>query len=113
MHFICFEAIRHRVSAMSLPWPPKHAPGPHLGRFGRSACNPFNPLAAAKLVRADAATRARLVVRLTGNAEHLLDLALGFLGRAAEAGRITTARAASIESYRAGLLTCTETLPRP
>ena len=65
-------------------------------------------------MRADAATRARLVVRLTGNAEHLLDLAHGgFLGRAAEAGRITTARAASIESYRAGLLTCTETLPRP
>ena len=35
------------------------------------------------------------------------------LVREAEAGKITTELAASIESYLAGLLTCTETLPRP
>jgi hypothetical protein len=34
------------------------------------------------------------------------------LVREAEAGKITTELAASIESYLAGLLTCTETLPR-
>ena len=34
-------------------------------------------------------------------------------GAVSEAGKITTELAASIESYLAGLLTCTETLPRP
>jgi hypothetical protein len=34
-------------------------------------------------------------------------------GAVSEAGKITTELAASIESYLAGLLPCTETLPRP
>jgi len=34
-------------------------------------------------------------------------------GAVSEAGKITTELAASIESYLAGLLACTETLPRP
>jgi hypothetical protein len=49
-----------------------------------------------------------------GPDRHYLATGVHSLGRAAEAGKITTERAAaSIESYLAGLLTCTETPPRP
>jgi hypothetical protein len=66
-----------------------------------------------KLVLADAATKARLVVRFVGKAEHLLDVATAVLGRAADAGTVTADCAATIEAYLASLLTCTDTLPTP
>ncbi|MGH7895357.1 MAG: hypothetical protein ACREQL_11865, partial [Candidatus Binatia bacterium] len=69
--------------------------------------------ARAKLGLADAATRARLVVRFVGKTEHLLDVATTVLDKARDAGTISPGCATSIASYLASLLTCTETLPPP
>jgi hypothetical protein len=67
--------------------------------------------ARAKLVLADAATRTRLIGRLVGKTEHLLDVASAVLAKAASAGTVAPDCAASIEAYLAGLLTCTDALP--
>ena len=69
--------------------------------------------ARARLGLADAATRARLVIRFVGKAEHLLDVATTVLDKASDAGTISPACAMSVASYLANLLTCTDTLPVP
>ena len=67
----------------------------------------------AKLGLADAATKARIVIRFVGRAEHLLDVATTVVEKARDAGKISPVCATSIASYLASLLTCTDTLPPP
>jgi hypothetical protein len=66
--------------------------------------------ARAKLVLADRATRERLLARLAGKAEHLLEVATKVLDKASDGGTITPDCAASVQAYLTSLLTCTNTL---
>lgn len=67
--------------------------------------------ARARLALADAATKEKLVIRLVGKAEHLLEIVSNALDKASDAGKISPTCAESIMTYVASLLTCTDTLP--
>jgi hypothetical protein len=63
-----------------------------------------------KLGLADAATKERLLVKLVGSADHLLERAAKLIEKAASKGTITPECAATLQSYLTSVATCTDGL---
>jgi hypothetical protein len=113
MHGLDFVTIQNAIDGllMLLDSPPCAGEGvtpPTRKKFVKKLTK-----AHARLGLADAATKAKLVTRFVGKAEHLLEVATTRLGKASDAGKISPACATSVGSYLASLLTCTDTLPLP
>ena len=110
---ITFDTVRAAIDTLLVLIEAPPCAGDGIAERTRKKLTKKLPKAREKLALADDAVKEKLLARLVGSADHLLDLALKGVGKAVDKGKMTPECGGVVQSYLTDLATtCADALPR-